>query len=110
MPALRSTLDELLASRPRPTAFFSSSPENCLSTLCHLLNAGLRVPDDAAIISGWDDLCLHHAIPSIAHYRADGAKAGRKLATMLLDLLRHGTGKLLTIPILPEFIPGGTFK
>lgn len=103
---LRETLRGLLAGRPRPTAFYSGCPEHCLTTLCHLLQAGLRVPEDAAIISGWDDQFLRYAAPSVAHYRVDGAELGRKAATLLLDLLSEGPGKVRTVRVLPKFVPG----
>lgn len=103
-------LDRIITSKPRPTGFYSGCPEHCLTTLCHLMNAGLRIPADAEIISGWDDLCLHYSVPTIAHYRIDGAKLGRKAAAMLLDMLKHGPGKMRSVKILPEFVPGGTIK
>ena len=48
------------------------------------------------------------AVPVFAHYRIDGAKMGRKAATMLLDLIRHGPGKIRSVQILPEFVGGET--
>ena len=108
MPALRPVLDDILSGRPRPTGIFSSCPEHCLTILCHLQNAGLRVPGDAAIICGWDDLCLHYSIPTIAHYCQEDAKAGRKAAALLLDQFKHGPGKIRTVRIMPEFVSGGT--
>ena len=33
---------------------------------------------------------------------------GRKAATMLLDLIRHGPGKIRSVQILPEFVRGET--
>lgn len=106
--ALSRKLDTLLTDQPRPTAFFSTCPEHCVTILCHLFNAGLRVPADASIITGWDDEFLHFAIPKFACYRVDGVNMGRKLAAMLLDLIRRGPGKVRTVTILPEFVAGGT--
>jgi DNA-binding LacI/PurR family transcriptional regulator len=105
---LSQKLNYLLAARTRPTAFFSVCPEHCLTILCHLLNAGLRVPADASIIAGWDDEFLHFAIPKFACYKVSGVKLASKAAAMLLDLIKHGTGKLRRVPILPEFVPGET--
>lgn len=108
IPALRRTIGSALALRPRPTAFFSSSPESCLTILGTLLQAGLRVPEDAALIAGWADYFLECSVPTIACYKADGADMGRRAAKVVLDLLKHGPGKLRRVRILPEFIPGGT--
>ncbi len=105
--ALTRKLETLLASRPRPTAFFSTCPEHCLTTLCYLLSSKLRVPADASVISGWEDEFLHYAHPQFAYYRVDGAKFGNRAAMLLLDVIQHGATRR-AMPILPEFMPGGT--
>lgn len=106
--ALRRTLTELLALRPRPTGFVVGAPEHCLTALCHFLNARVRIPTEAALISAWDDLSLRYTVPTVAHYRVDGAKMGRKIAKMLLDQLKHGIGKLHSVRAMPEFVAGET--
>ncbi len=105
---LRRTLTELSALRPRPTGFVVGAPEHSLTVLCHLLSAGVRIPAEAALISFWDDLSLRYTVPAIARYRVDGAKMGCKIAAMLLDVIRHGPGKMQTARIIPEFVAGGT--
>ena len=37
-----------------------------------------------------------------------GTKMGRKIASILLDLIRHGPGKIRSVQILPEFVAGET--
>lgn len=107
-PSLRQTLDVTLATSPRPTGIYSSCPEHCLTALCHLHHTGVRVPHDMAIICGSNHFFLNYSVPTIAHYRYDDPKVGRKAATMLLDQFRQGPGKLSTVRILPEFVPGGS--
>jgi hypothetical protein len=36
------------------------------------------------------------------------AKMGRMVAAMVLDLIRHGSGKIRTVRIMPDFVAGGT--
>jgi hypothetical protein len=103
---VRRTLSDLLAQRPRPNGFVVGASENSITALCHFLNAGLRVPTDAALIAAWDDPHLRCTVPTIACYQIDGAKFGRKAATLLLDLLKHGPGKSQSVRVMPEFIPG----
>ena len=45
---------------------------------------------------------------SVARYSVDGAKMGRKTAAMLLDVIRHGTGKIRSVENLPQFVNGKT--
>lgn len=106
--SIRKTLLELMASRPRPTAFASGSPGIALTLLCHLLAGGIRVPTEAAVITMWDDVNLDFTYPTIARYRTDGKLMGRKVESVLTGLMNHGTGKIRRIPVMPDFIPGGT--
>jgi hypothetical protein len=40
--------------------------------------------------------------------RASDLATSASTPFMLMDLLRHGFGKLHSVRILPEFVPGGT--
>jgi DNA-binding LacI/PurR family transcriptional regulator len=108
VPDLCRVLREQLARNPRPNAFLVSWPEHTFSVLGYFIRQGLRVPEDAAIISRGDDQYLNYAIPSVARYRIDSERMGRKAAELLLDQIRHGHGKIRSIGILPEFVPGET--
>jgi DNA-binding LacI/PurR family transcriptional regulator len=108
--AIRKTLLDLLAARPRPTAFVSGAPGIAITLLCHLLAAGVRIPTEAAVVTLWDDVNLEDTFPTIARYRTDGKLMGRKVENVLTDLLRHGTGKTRAIPVMPEFVPGGSAR
>ena len=105
---VEEVVTRLLATRPRPTGIFTSSPETSLGVLCVLLRAQVRVPEEMALVAGWDDEFLGHAVPSIARYRVEGVALGRKLAQMAADLLAHGPGKARALRVLPKFVPGGT--
>lgn len=108
--AIRKTLLDLLAARPRPSAFVSGAPGIAITLLCHLLAANVRIPEEAAVITLWDDVNLDVTSPTIARYRTDGKLMGRKVEAALSDLLRHGTGKTRAIPVIPEFVPGGSAR
>lgn len=105
---IRKTLLDLIASRPRPTAYASGSPGIAITVLCHLQAAGIRVPAEAGIIALWEDEALDLTYPAITRYRTDGELMGRKIERTLMELIRHGPGEIRVIPILPEFVPGGS--
>lgn len=106
--SVHRALRKLLVMHPRPSAFYASSPECGLTTLCHLSAARLNIPEDAAIIAGWDDEFLDHTLPTIARYRVNPIKYGRKIAAMVLDQLQHEPGKIRKVGVLPEFVKGGS--
>ena len=97
-----------LAGSPAPTALFSSCPEHCITILCQLQSAGIRVPEAVSLVCGWDDAVLDFAVPPITRYCIEPELMGRKLGEMLLDQIHHGIGKVRVAGIMAEFEPGGT--
>ncbi|RYD69349.1 MAG: GntR family transcriptional regulator [Verrucomicrobiaceae bacterium] len=106
--SLGKVLKNAIASKPRPTGYVIGASERSITVLCHLLAAGIRVPAEANVVSLWDDYSLSCTHPTIARYRTDGRILGKHIGKTLLDQLRHGTGKIKTIPVMPEFLAGGT--
>jgi DNA-binding LacI/PurR family transcriptional regulator len=106
--SVRRALNGVLAARPAPTAFFSTCPEHCVSVLCHLQAAGIRVPASVSLICGWDDSILDFTVPPLTRYRVHADLLGRKLGELLIDQLRHGPGKIREITLMPEVLSGGT--
>lgn len=104
--SLRRALATALASRPQPTAYFCAWPEHALTTLTYLQQAKLRVPQDAAIICRINDTHLDYTVPTISHYRLDGARYGHKAAQLLIDMIKHGHGKREHVKITPHFVAG----
>lgn len=106
--AVNRCVMDLLASRPRPTAFFAGSNETSITLLCHLLAAGVRIPAEASVLSAAHDYHLQMTFPSIACYRTNGRVMGLRIGQLLIDLIRRGSGKVRAIPVMPEFVEGGT--
>lgn len=99
---------DLMMSRPRVTAYVTGASELAITVLCYLQAAGIRVPSEASVISLWDDYTLSCTYPKIARYHTDGKVIGRQIGKTLLDLFRHGTGRIRTVSLMPKFIDGGT--
>lgn len=106
--ALTKVMKDLIASRPRPTGYAVGAPETAITALCHLQAAGIRVPSAASVVCMWDDAHLDSTYPTIARYCTDGRVFGRKVASAVLDLIRHGSGKVRTESIVPDYVAGGS--
>ncbi|BCX47909.1 hypothetical protein HAHE_18170 [Haloferula helveola] len=102
--AVRRAILDLLASRPRPTAFLVGANETAVTVLCHLLAAGIRVPGEASVLSCVDDYLLGMTYPTTARYRINAEAMGRKAAEMIVTLIQHGTGRIRTTAVMPEFV------
>lgn len=99
-------VSSLIAARPCPTACYLTCPEDGVTALCHVLRAGIAVPDKLDFLVGWDDPILELTVPSLAHYKFDGVKMGRQIGSLILRQLDSPVSKRKEIPILPEFTPG----
>lgn len=106
--ATGKAIRNLIATRPRPTGFIAGATEAVLTLLSHLQAAGIRVPGQASIIAGWDHDHFDYTYPTIARYRTDGRIMGRQIGRIVLDLIRNGPGKARTIPVMPEYVSGGS--
>lgn len=75
--------DRLLAMRPRPTAVFCSSDLLAIGVLNRLIQLGVRVPDDMAIV-GYDDIELAGAavipLTTVRQRREQLGRIGAQLA------------------------------
>lgn len=92
---------ELLRLSPRPTAIFAANDLMAIGAYQALREAGVRVPDDVAVV-GFDDIpaasLVHPALTTIAQFPHG---LGRQAAELLLDRLAGtiaGSGQHLTMP------------
>jgi DNA-binding LacI/PurR family transcriptional regulator len=101
-------VQDLIFSRPRPTGFVIGAPEVSIALVCHLQAAGIGVPHDSSIISLWADDFLSYAYPAISCYHTNGKLMGRHISRSLLGLIQNGPGRILSTPVIPEYVPGGS--
>jgi LacI family transcriptional regulator len=79
----------LLALPPdaRPTAIFAISDKTALGALAALKDAGLRVPDDVALV-GFDDVAdAAHATPSLTTVRLPAHQMGEVAVQRVVELM-----------------------
>lgn len=78
---------DVLGRRPRPTAVFAANDLIAMGALAALRDAGLRVPDDIAVI-GFDDIPAAKLVsPSLTTVSQFPEQLGRRAATMLFERL-----------------------
>jgi LacI family transcriptional regulator len=83
---------ELLAMSPRPTAVFCANDLLALGVLQVLFSAGVRVPDDMALV-GYDDIefAAAAAVP-LTSVRQPAMRMGREAAELLLEETGENAG------------------
>lgn len=105
---IRCAVDRLLASRPVPTAFLVAQPQWVGCVMGRLERAGIRVPEDAAVISRGDDLFLQLSDPEVTRYAYDGPHLGRAATRLLLQIMAPPGGQFRSTVVMPKFVRGET--
>jgi LacI family transcriptional regulator, galactose operon repressor len=83
----REAMDELLVLPEPPTAVFVASDVVALGAMSAIQKAGLRIPDDIAVI-GFDDVFLAaHVQPALTTMRVPAFGLGWTAAEMLISLI-----------------------
>src|SRR6266542_1835149 len=77
-------MNRLLSLKERPTAIFARNDFTAVGALNAIKQAGLRVPEDIAVV-GYDDIPLaSHVAPTLTTVRQPTREQGRLAATFLL--------------------------
>jgi LacI family transcriptional regulator len=78
-------MQTLLANKPHPQAVFASNDMMALGALLAVKAAGLRVPDDVALI-GFDDIPIDRVVsPALTTVSQFQSRIGRKAVELLLE-------------------------
>jgi LacI family transcriptional regulator len=93
----RQTILGWVAQGCLPQAIFAGNDEAALDVIMTLYGAGVRVPQDVAVV-GFDDLVLaSNIVPPLTTVRAPGMAVGREAVRQLMQLIRSGESTPLTL-------------
>jgi LacI family transcriptional regulator len=94
-------VQQLLSLEPMPDAIFTANDMMAVGALKAIRAAGLRVPDDIALV-GYDDIPLAAMLePALTTVRQSVATLGHMAATLLLDTLAEaqpGSAQRVVLP------------
>jgi DNA-binding LacI/PurR family transcriptional regulator len=81
----RQAMEQLLRDRPWPRAVFAASDQVAVGALGALLGAGVRVPEEVAVV-GFDDVPLAASVhPRLSTVRVPATELGQVAARRLID-------------------------
>jgi DNA-binding LacI/PurR family transcriptional regulator len=103
---IRRQLHPLFQSSQPPTALLVARSMPALMAASELMRRGLRVPQDVALIARDSDYFHEYFSPQLARYRADPDVHARRLARILMKLVRGETGRPACVRLMPDFLPG----
>lgn len=106
--AFRAKLDRLARSRQRPTALFSNRLVYALSAMFHLLQSGLRIPNDISLVLGDSHSLIDTALPEITRYHDINLSHADRAVRIAQALLAGRHVPLKPSLFIPTFIAGST--
>jgi LacI family transcriptional regulator len=94
-------IEQLLAGATMPTAIFAANDSMAVGALSALRNAGLRVPDDIAVV-GFDDIPIAEYVnPPLTTVRVAISKLGAYAAERLFECMREDNHQIRKHEIQP---------
>ncbi len=104
------TIDRLIGGRPPVDGLLIAKPTHVITTICHLLRRGVRIPDDISVVSRDDDPALDSLVPCVSRYQTDPAGFARKVAQLTIDTLHDESRRTASKRFIPRFLPGRTLR
>ncbi len=102
--AAEQTISQLLTLPERPTAFFCMNDTLAAGAAKAILRAGLRIPEDVAIV-GFDDSYISRVMePELTTVRVDVDRMGQLAAQKLFDLIEGKEPAQMQVELPAELI------
>lgn len=96
---LLKALDRLVTARQRPQALIIARSSCALTVCTALLQRGLRIPQDMALICRDDDSFLDESVPQIARYSVTASTFAKRIFRLVRQPGVKGDTK-----VMPEFV------
>jgi LacI family transcriptional regulator len=100
----RQLMEEVLRDAQRPDAVFAQNDLMAIGVLQAIREAGLRCPEDIAVVGYNDILVSAHTRPALSTVRVPALQLGRTAAEMLLSLILRNTTIPSRVSLAPMFI------
>lgn len=101
-------LDRALQSSSPPTAYLVARAVHALTVTTHLIRRGVRLPQDAAVLSRDDENFLAHSCPPVSRYSVSNEHFARKVSQTVRKLADNGMIPSRAIQFMPKLILGET--
>ena len=83
----RRTVERILRMKEQPDGIFAANDTSAVSVICNLKQAGLKVPEDVAVV-GFNNVYISRIIdPSLTTIHYPGQEMGEVAAATLIDML-----------------------
>jgi len=93
----RVAVRDVLAERVQFNAIFAGDDDSAVGALAALTDAGIRIPEDVAVVGFDDQRMSPYLTPPLTTVRAPTEDVGRVAARQLLNLLRSSQADPLTL-------------
>ena len=105
---IRARIDSLMRANLRPSALLVANSMHVLTVMGQLLQSGISLPNDVALISRDDDSFLDYVVPTVARYYCSPAHFASKASHLILQVARGETAPRKAMLLVPQLIKGET--
>jgi LacI family transcriptional regulator len=105
---IRKRVDALTSKASAPTGFLVSKAYHALTVLGQLQRSGIRVPQNASVISRDSETYLSHMVPEVTCYAANPETLAQGMSRALLEMISTGMMVSMERRVMPKFITGET--
>jgi DNA-binding LacI/PurR family transcriptional regulator len=102
-------MTSLFRRQAPPTGLLVSRALNVLTVVGYLMQRGLRLPEDVALISRDHEPFLERMVPSVARYVISPESMAHRISASVLEMAQSGLVSTVNYQIMPEFKEGETF-
>jgi LacI family transcriptional regulator len=104
----RQLMEQVLRDGQAPEAVFAHNDLMAIGALQAIREAGLRCPEDVAVV-GYDDIIVaEHTRPPLSTVRVPAVQLGRTAAEMLLSIILSKNGMPSRVSLAPTFVERGS--
>jgi LacI family transcriptional regulator len=103
---IAAVLDHALRAPAPPDGFIVARSAHVVTVVTHLQRRGVRVPEDATVVSRDDDAFLESIVPPIPRYVCNPAQFARHVSRAVLELAGSGAFSARPVRLLAKFVAG----
>jgi len=105
-PDLVRVVNQLIHRARRPTAILTMGAKYTITVATHLMNSGIRIPQDVSLICRDEDDHLHTVIPHIACYESLYDRIARRVFQLITRMTETGYAPPRQLFLMPELQMG----
>ena len=105
---LPKQVEDVFASHPDLTAFFTMTDDLLVHTHYLLARRGIRIPEEVSLMAISDGEAPSFLHPNVTHLRHSGVEVGERTAHLLIGMIEHNSDAMMDVRIRTTLVELGS--